>query len=193
MSVVRIDGVDYHTEEDGVTHINVYSGGKTELGRFWSNFACTNTMTPHGLFASLEGYYHFLKVTRSLLNAGNYTPCLMGVSEKLEKLRILSGKSAQLTGRELRKQLAGVGIYSVDVPDDWFNSCFKEALVNKLHDNEEMRDRVLSNELPYVHYYVMGKNVFYKEHFNWLTEQINSVIEDTEYLIHAGTRKSIAK
>lgn len=189
MSVVRIDGVDYHTEDDGVTHINVYSGAKTELGRFWSNFSCTNTQTPHGWFSSLEGYYHYLKIIRSLAQVPD-VPSDLNISTELEKLKKLSGKPAQQAGRELRKKMAGFGIYTIDVPDDWFNTNFKEALVNKLNYNNEMRDKTLSNELPYLHYYVMGKNVYYKPHFSWLTEQINAVIEDTEYLIHAGIRRT---
>ncbi|MGL5398255.1 MAG: hypothetical protein ACRDBQ_23770 [Shewanella sp.] len=191
MSVVRIDGVDYHTEEDGVTHINVYSGGKTNLGRFWSNFHHSNTMTPHGLFSSLEGYYHYLKVLRSVIEAKKSVEQL-GIHYQLEKLKSVYGKAAQQAGRELRKHLASLGIYTLDVPDEWFNANFKEALVNKLNDDKQMQVEVFDNQLPYLHYYVMGKNVFYKEHFSWLTEQINSVIEDTEYLIHAGTRKSRA-
>lgn len=191
MSVVRIGGVDYHTEDDGVTHINVYSGAKTELGRFWSNFSATDTQTPHGWFSSLEAYYHYLKITRSLATIPDI-PSELNISVELEKLKRLSGKPAQNAGRELRKKMAGFGIYTIDVPDEWFNIHFKEALVNKLNYNHAMRDKTLANELPFVHYYVMGKNVYYKPHFSWLTDQINAVIEDTEYLIHAGTRKSRA-
>lgn len=191
MSVVRIDGVDYHTEDDGVTHINVYSGAKTQLGKFWSNFTHTNTMTPHGLFSSLEGYYHYLKVLRSITAAGRSAESL-GIYDGLEKLKCTHGKPAQQTGRELRKHLASLGIFTVDVPDEWFNANFKEALVNKLNDDKQMQTQVFDNHLPYVHYYVMGKNVYYKPHFNWLTDQINAVVEDTEYLIHAGKRRAPA-
>jgi len=41
---------------DGVTHINIYSKGKTSLDRALSNFAHTPIETVDGKFASIEGY-----------------------------------------------------------------------------------------------------------------------------------------
>ena len=42
---------------DGVTHINVYSQGKTSIGRALSNFSPLGFNHPkHGHFESVEGY-----------------------------------------------------------------------------------------------------------------------------------------
>jgi hypothetical protein len=47
--------MDIKPSEDGVTHINVYSRGNTELGRLLSNFAHTPFSHPEfGEFASVE-------------------------------------------------------------------------------------------------------------------------------------------
>jgi hypothetical protein len=40
----------YKPEDDGKTHINVYSKGLTELGQFLSNFAEAPAQTPDGEF-----------------------------------------------------------------------------------------------------------------------------------------------
>jgi hypothetical protein len=57
-------------EQDGTTHINIYSKGKTELGRFLTNFA----------YASVEGYWYWL-------------------SNRHEEMRIVFGWNAKKTGR----------------------------------------------------------------------------------------------
>lgn len=45
---------------DGVDHINVYSKGKTALGRFLTNFAYSPIITEDGPFQSIEGYWYWL-------------------------------------------------------------------------------------------------------------------------------------
>jgi hypothetical protein len=53
--------MDIKPSEDGVTHINVYSRGNTELGRLLSNFAHTPFSHPEfGEFASVEGFWYWL-------------------------------------------------------------------------------------------------------------------------------------
>lgn len=41
---------------DGKTHINVYSGSRTELGRMLSNFYREKIETKDGVFMSVEAY-----------------------------------------------------------------------------------------------------------------------------------------
>ena len=43
-------------QNDGVDHINIYSKGLTELGRFLSNFEHILITTEDGDFNSIEGY-----------------------------------------------------------------------------------------------------------------------------------------
>ena len=50
-------------EDDGITHINVYSKGATALGRALSNFARIPVMVvPNGRFESVEAYWYWLRV-----------------------------------------------------------------------------------------------------------------------------------
>lgn len=47
-------------ELDGIDHINVYSQGKTKLGRLLSNFANTPFEIPGlGRFQSVESYWYY--------------------------------------------------------------------------------------------------------------------------------------
>ena len=48
--------------EDGITHINIYSKGQTELGKMLSNFAKFPIQTVDGNFMSVEGYWYFLSI-----------------------------------------------------------------------------------------------------------------------------------
>ena len=48
-------------KEDGVSHINVWSRGTTDLGRDLSNFAHTPFVHPrYGPFQSVEGFWYWL-------------------------------------------------------------------------------------------------------------------------------------
>jgi predicted NAD-dependent protein-ADP-ribosyltransferase YbiA (DUF1768 family) len=70
---------------DGITHINIYSKGKTTLGRELSNFANTPIEVTDGYFESIEGYWYWL-----------------GSSNKdKELLRNMSGFQAKQYGRNL--------------------------------------------------------------------------------------------
>jgi hypothetical protein len=52
------------SKQDGINHINIYSKGKTELGRLLTNFARTPIETPFGHFESGEGYWFWLRASK---------------------------------------------------------------------------------------------------------------------------------
>lgn len=68
-------------DEDGVTHINIYSKGKTEIGRWASNFQYAPIVIDDGHFDSVEGYFYWLGTRNA-------------------QLRFLSGFAAKKLGRE---------------------------------------------------------------------------------------------
>ena len=50
--------MDYKPLNDGVDHINIYSRGKTQLGRMLSNFYLSPFNHPvYGGFNTVEGFY----------------------------------------------------------------------------------------------------------------------------------------
>jgi hypothetical protein len=72
----------FDPKDDGITHINVYSKAKTELGKFLSNFSKCDLKTEDGDFQSVEGLWYFLQITDEY--------------KFKDDLRSLSGKSANL-------------------------------------------------------------------------------------------------
>lgn len=120
--------------EDGITHINVYSKGKTELGRWLTNFAHSPIDTVDGHFESIEGYWYWLGTTHS----------------DRENLRFLYGFKAKELGKKLK---------SIEQQN---NDDFKPKILNaikiKLYNNPRMMDLLFQNSLPLVHYYVYGEN-----------------------------------
>lgn len=113
--------------EDGVTHINIYSKGKTELGRKLSNFAYSPFICEHGQFNSIEGYWYWL---------GN----------RDEKLRHLHGYRAKQYGRQIGR--------IIEEPN--FELFIKKALIAKVNHNQWLFDNLKSSSLPFAHYYLFG-------------------------------------
>ena len=112
---------------DGVDHINVYSAGRTKLGRSLSNFAHTPfALADHGNFASVEGYWYWL-------------------SSRNDRLRSLHGHDAKQVGRQARQQS------HIEVPD--FDHRILIAISAKLEAHPSIADRLLVSTLPLVHYY----------------------------------------
>lgn len=122
---------------DGVSHINIYSKGATELGRNLSNFSRSPIETVDGHFESIEGYWYWL-------NAGPF--------ENREPLRQLCGYDAKKYGRECKA-------------NDWndqpkFKLKIYHAMLTKLLTNYFTYEKFMENKLPFRHYYsYAGKHV----------------------------------
>lgn len=52
--------------KDGIDHINVYSGSRTELGKMLSNFYHFEIETKDGKFQSVEAYWFWLGNIRQM-------------------------------------------------------------------------------------------------------------------------------
>lgn len=137
--------------QDGITHINVYSGSKTELGRGLSNFAKAPFMCEDGVFASVEGYWYWLGVSPS--------------NPQRDELRALSGFAAKARGREL-----GAPDWQ-DSPDFQRKIC--AAIDAKLAVNERIREALIASDLPLRHYYVFGNGtVVEPQQGRWVIDHI---------------------
>lgn len=146
-------------EEDGITHINIYSKGSTELGRLLSNFAHTPFIHPnYGQWCSVEGLWYYLR-----------TGC-----HPEKKLRTLSGYQAKKYGRELMartKKCCEV--------DNFFKEQILEGIRCKLRQHASLRGLLTNSSLPFEHYYYYGSNGNYKVYdlpqFKWITEEIERI------------------
>lgn len=146
-------------EEDGKTHINVYSKGKTSLGRFLSNFALSPFTCEDGNFNSVEGYWYWL---------GTNHP-------DRDQLRKLVGFEAKQVGRVLNAP-------------DWkendpeFKSKILKAINAKILMDTDAKDILKKSTLPFRHYYVYGGKVvepkdgiWILEHLEWIRKTLKSI------------------
>lgn len=137
---------------DGVDHINVYSRGRTELGRVLTNFAHTPFTVPeHGTFASVEGYWYWLQ-------------CPDGAAR--ERLRPLHGFRAKQVGRELR-----IPDYA-RVHDLEFRRRVARAIREKIRQTPGLAAMLAASTLPFAHYYVYGEKVVVPANNQWILESI---------------------
>jgi hypothetical protein len=138
-------------QNDGITHINIYSKGKTELGRFLSNFAYAPFQCVDGQFNCVEGYWYWLSVTHP----------------RREELRSTNGWNSKKLGRELRGQ------DWVNTPD--FQSKICAAITAKIEAYPRMKQQLQENTFPFEHYYVYGTKIYNeKNKALWMIKHIES-------------------
>lgn len=142
-------------ENDGITHVNIYSKGKTELGRFLSNFYPCPIETEDGPFKSIEGYWYWLSCKR-------------------EELREAYGFTAKNLGRAF-----GGKDWLDDVE---FKAKISQAITLKLstplaseiiYRNKKLLD------LPLKHYYTYGTKVVEPKEDKWIVAHIKSCLAGT--------------
>lgn len=142
----------FDPSKDGIDHINIYSRGRTEIGRYLSNFTKFPFEHPqHGKFLSVEGLWYWL---------------LTPVDNPLrDKLRTVYGYSAKKLGRELSNGA------------DWgnteeFKQSIYDALELKAQSCEELTKDLIG--LPFVHYYTFGSKVIVPDRGLWVIDFWNN-------------------
>lgn len=146
---------------DGIEHVNIYSKGKTDLGRFLTNFAHTPIFMPEGKFASIEAYWYWLSIP-------DYAP-------ERQTLATLYGYQAKSEGRNLRKKYP-----FVKVPD--FEERIRLAVRTKLQTYPEYWQSSPHVNLPLEHYYVYhGKIYNMSRTFGWLTKTVREEMDAILY------------
>lgn len=135
-------------EKDGITHINVYSKGRTELGRLLTNFAYTPFECEDGHFDSVEGYWYWL-----------------GCGD--DRLRYLYGFKAKKLGRELR---------APDWQEDpEFKVKICRAIEIKIETHRDIFELMKTSELPFVHYYVSKTGITEVPQGKWIMEALENI------------------
>ena len=133
---------------NGVHHINIYSKGKTEIGRWLSNFTYCPIQTENGWFNSIEGYWYWI-------------PTL------IDRLSDLHGFAAKKLGKESEKIL--------DVSEEVFKSKICKALDLKLKTNPRWVAEQVN--LPLKHYYEYGGKRVETEKHHWIVEHLEMRIK----------------
>lgn len=136
-------------ELDGIDHINIYSKGKTSLGKWLSNFSFSPIFLLDGDFHSIEGYWYWLNCDHP----------------DRDKLKNLTGFKAKSLGRKLTDK-------------DWNNDLeFKlkilHAITQKIYLDEQLLNLFKNNKLPFKHYYVYGDKIVEPKEGKWLVDFFN--------------------
>ena len=135
--------------EDGITHINVYSKGKTELGVALSNFTYAPFIHPEdGEFNYVEGYWYWLGC-------------------KDDRLRKLCGYKAKELGRELRAKDWR--------EDEETKRKVRLALDAKIKQDPLLQRLLKESSLPFEHYYVYGDKLVEVKKGRWVLEHIELI------------------
>ena len=131
--------------EDGVTHINVYSKGKTSLGRWLSNFYHSPiVLEDDGRFDSIEGYWYWITV-------------------RDDRLRNVAGFNAKKLGKELTEES------SKDC--EGFEDKIKKALDVKMKTYLDKSKELCDSDLPLCHYYEYSEKRL-DAGYEWIIEHI---------------------
>ncbi|QZI90509.1 hypothetical protein MYOV003v1_p0185 [Vibrio phage 207E48.1] len=148
---------------DGVTHINIYSRGGTELGQLMSNFTRSPfTLKEHGRFDSIEGLWYWLALYNHDLPP-NHDHNLM-----VDTLRAVSGTVAKNRGRELKLKLIA---YAPDeMPEDAFQDVINEAIGERICNDDRLVALLNDSTLPFTHYYVFNGVSKDANNHPWLLE-----------------------
>lgn len=148
--------------EDGIAHINIYSHGKTVLGRLLSHFAKIGFDHPkYGRFESIEAFWYW-----------------SATGKKHDELRNLHGFLAKMEGNKYEK-----------VYHPFFLIEMEEAITYKITQNEDLLFRFKESTLPFKHYYVYGNgdqekivvpgsSAWVEDFYDKLREKLKNNVED---------------
>lgn len=139
----------WNPSEDGITHINIYSKGATDLGRWLTNFAHVPFTHPtYGEFNSIEALWYYAST-----------------GFQHEDLRSLSGFRAKEVGKKIPK---------VEIDSSEFASIIKAGIRAKLIANPKMLGALIDTTVPLAHYYVYGGKAVHAG-YEWIVLYIEDI------------------
>ena len=139
-------------DNDGVTHINVYSRGRTVLGKLLSNFTEVPINSPEfGYVSSIEGLWYYL-IT----------------GEKHPELLKMSGWEAKKYGRNHTREFT--------TSQEVFQERIKSAITLKVMSSKRIYDLMSDVDLlPFTHYYVNNGEVHTPRGNDWIVEHLETL------------------
>ena len=162
---------------DGIDHINIYSKGRTSIGRFLSNFAQADIETDDGDFASIEGYWYWLLLPMEL-NSCSSDISEDDISSFLEKKKILHsvfGYDAKNIGKRLLDRY-GRRLTDEQVDNDIdFKSKIKNAIKFKINNHPKYKKELLESTLPFNHYYIFYGKIKEPTSHRWVIDYMDEL------------------
>lgn len=139
--------------KDGIDHINIFSRGKTVLGRWLSNFAdAPITLPEDGEFRTIEGYWYWL-------------------CSRSDQLRWMSGSEAKKFGKMTTRI----------IPVSNFEEKILKAIDIKINSYPDMAKMLRDSDLPLCHYYVMRGRVI-DAGPDWIVDHLTQRRQDLQSL-----------
>lgn len=144
--------------QDGITHINIYTKGKTKLGRALSNLSSHSfTYEPYGFFKSVEAFWYYY-----------LTGC------QHDELKLMNGFDAKKQGKKYRDDR---------IDKDGLSQHDKEVILGaircKLNNHKEIKQMMSENNLPFAHYYFYGQEdnakVTELPQYSWIVDYFTDV------------------
>lgn len=129
---------------DGIDHINIYSQGKTQLGRLLSNWTDCDLNISLGYFKNIECLIFFL---------GSFN----------DSIRYMSGYIAKTKGNKLDR--------NIRLPEDIFKKNIIEAMNYKVQNNETLKSLLIQSDLPLTHYYVYNGKIINVDNWEWQVQE----------------------
>lgn len=147
--------MNFVPKDDGITHINVYSKGSTELGKLLTNFSRSPfDYPPYGRFESVEGFWYYY-----------LTGC------KHEVFKTLWGFKAKQEGKKYRDDRVDIeGLTNEQ------KGVILEAVRCKLRQNKSILLKLTQSRLPLAHYYYYGDvhnpKIYNLPQYDWLIDEL---------------------
>lgn len=152
----------FNPNEDGITHVNIYSKSGSRLGRFLSHFRKIPFEHPTmGKFESMEGYWYYVKT-----------------GFKFDSLRRLWGKEAKDLGKTLP---------IVECDDFWF--WIDQGNLAKLNAYPGAKQALKESTGPFTHYYVFGDSTQVGDGRLWAENAVIREAKGGERLIEFWERE----
>ncbi|QXO09679.1 hypothetical protein pEaSNUABM11_00255 [Erwinia phage pEa_SNUABM_11] len=173
---------------DGVNHLNIYSRSRVMLGRLVSNFWQDTSpyRTLHGEIATLEGYYHLLRLLDYAYTQHEFEFSIESDLYLLDKLihrypeihRLfhMDGTEAIGYGRKMKAMVYGGTAYKPKAFSPHLERCFVWAMAGKFHQVKIGDDtpcgiyiaELVNANVPLLHYYVKHDGPYTPAYAEWL-------------------------
>jgi len=157
------------SNRDGIDHINIYSKGKTQLGKMLSNmYELSFTHPIYGKFPSVESFWYFNKFRR--MNVGD---------QILFEFRKLSGFEAKKRARQLDPEIDNGDKFNGQ--SRYFKQEIQKGLRLKVIQNDALKRSFVLSKLPFKHYYVFfEENDYEPEEYQWIPKYFESLRDELQ-------------
>lgn len=140
---------DINPLEDGITHLNIWTKAKTQLGQDLSHFAglCINH-PQYGYFRTLEGFWHWL-----------------ATGKEHDIFRRLDGWAAKVESRNGHERL-NVNNFEEEI---------RKANRLRIEQHPFLKEMLIDSTLPFEHYYIYNNAVTTLDQLRWIPKMLEEL------------------